>query len=84
MIGTCGSELRRNGRFIPLTIRVRGGKVEKIAGQSGELAAYELEPQMITALFDAGVSRIEFGTPHGFSDAGGVRLLGEQVLPAFR
>src|SRR5260370_5949788 len=37
----------------PATIRVRSGKVESIAGQSGELAAYELEPQMITALFDA-------------------------------
>ncbi|PYX16256.1 MAG: penicillin-binding protein [Acidobacteria bacterium] len=37
----------------PATIRVRSGKVESIAGQSGELSAYELEPQMITALFDA-------------------------------
>jgi 5,10-methylenetetrahydromethanopterin reductase len=37
-----------------------------------------------TALFDAGVRRVEFGTPHGFSDAGGVRLLGERVLPALR
>ncbi len=37
-----------------------------------------------SALFDAGVSRIEFGTPHGFTDEGGVRLLGEQVLPALR
>src|SRR5205085_2292425 len=34
-------------------IRVRGGKVENITSQSGELAAYELEPQMITSLFDA-------------------------------
>lgn len=37
-----------------------------------------------SALFDAGVSRVEFGTPHGFDDAGGVRLLGEEVLPALR
>jgi penicillin-binding protein 1B len=35
-------------------IRIRGGKVESIASQSGDLAAYELEPQMITSLFDAG------------------------------
>jgi penicillin-binding protein 1B len=35
-------------------IRIRGGKVESIGGQSGDLAAYELEPQMITSLFDAG------------------------------
>jgi 5,10-methylenetetrahydromethanopterin reductase len=33
------------------------------------------------ALFDAGVDRVEFGTPHGFSDAHGIRLLGERLLP---
>ena len=36
------------------------------------------------ALFAAGASRIEFGTPHGFTDAAGVRLLGKRVLPALR
>ena len=36
------------------------------------------------ALFDAGASRVEFGTPHGFTDAAGIRLLGERVLPALR
>lgn len=36
------------------------------------------------ALFAAGVTRIEFGTPHGFNDEGGIRLLGERVLPALR
>ncbi len=35
-------------------IRVRGGKVDSITSKSGDLAAYELEPQMITSLFDAG------------------------------
>jgi penicillin-binding protein 1B len=35
-------------------IRIRGSKVESIASQTGDLAAYELEPQMITSLFDAG------------------------------
>jgi penicillin-binding protein 1B len=35
-------------------IRVRGGKVESITSKSGDLSAYELEPQMITSLFDAG------------------------------
>src|SRR5882762_4951003 len=34
-------------------IRIRSGKVDSISSQSGELAAYELEPQMITSLFDA-------------------------------
>lgn len=36
------------------------------------------------ALFAAGASRVEFGTPHGLSDDNGLRLLGERVLPAFR
>ena len=35
-------------------IRFRGGKVDSISSKSGDLAAYELEPQMITSLFDAG------------------------------
>src|SRR6266852_2634037 len=37
----------------PATIRLQGGQVNSITGKSGDLAAYELEPQMITALFDA-------------------------------
>jgi 5,10-methylenetetrahydromethanopterin reductase len=36
------------------------------------------------AIFAAGASRIEFGTPHGLTDARGVHLLGERVLPALR
>ena len=35
-------------------IRVQGGKVASITSKSGDLGAYELEPQMITSLFDAG------------------------------
>ena len=38
----------------PATIRTEEGQVASITSQSGELAAYELEPQMVTALFDAG------------------------------
>ncbi|HEV2714563.1 MAG TPA: PBP1A family penicillin-binding protein [Terriglobales bacterium] len=37
----------------PATIRVREGKVEAISSKTGDLEAYELEPQMITSLFDA-------------------------------
>ncbi len=33
------------------------------------------------ALFAAGATRIEFGTPHGLPPENGIRLLGEQVLP---
>ena len=35
------------------TIRIADGRVDSITGKSGELEAYELEPQMIAALFDA-------------------------------
>jgi penicillin-binding protein 1B len=36
------------------TIRLRDGKVEAIAGGKGEsLSSYELEPQLVTGLFDA-------------------------------
>jgi penicillin-binding protein 1B len=37
----------------PATIRVQDGRVSSIAGKYGDLEAYELEPRMITALFDA-------------------------------
>ena len=37
----------------PATIRVEDGKVSRISSSSGDLEAYELEPRMITALFDA-------------------------------
>jgi 5,10-methylenetetrahydromethanopterin reductase len=34
------------------------------------------------ALFAAGATRVEFGTPHGLEPHEGMRLLGERVLPA--
>lgn len=34
------------------------------------------------ALYAAGANRIEFGTPHGIVPANGIRILGEQVIPA--
>lgn len=36
------------------------------------------------ALFDAGARRVEFGTPHGLDPARGIKLLGEQVVPALK
>ncbi|MEM7134144.1 MAG: LLM class flavin-dependent oxidoreductase [Chloroflexota bacterium] len=36
------------------------------------------------ALFEAGTERVEFGTPHGLSTQGGLRLLGEKVLPILK
>lgn len=35
------------------TIRFKGGKVDSITGTAGDLSAYELEPEMVTSLFDA-------------------------------
>jgi 5,10-methylenetetrahydromethanopterin reductase len=37
----------------------------------------------VEQLASAGVSRVEFGTPHGLDSREGIRLLGEQVLPSF-
>ena len=38
----------------PATITIHGGKVDSITSKpGGDLAAYELEPQLVTALFDA-------------------------------
>jgi 5,10-methylenetetrahydromethanopterin reductase len=36
------------------------------------------------ALFETGVRRLEFGTPHGLSPQVGLQLIGEQVLPHLR
>ena len=46
------------------------------AGTPDDVAAQAAE------LFEAGAQRVEFGTPHGLSKYEGLRLLGEQVLPA--
>lgn len=48
--------------------------------------AFSGTPEQVTAqaqrLIDAGVDRIEFGTPHGLRDeADGIRLIGERVIP---
>lgn len=36
------------------------------------------------AVAEAGADRVEFGTPHGLTGAGGIGLLGSAVLPAVR
>ena len=35
-------------------------------------------------LFNAGATRVEFGTPHGLTTESGLRLLGKKVLPGLR
>ena len=37
----------------PATIHITAGQVDSITSSSGQLDAYELEPQLVTALFDA-------------------------------
>ncbi len=44
----------------------------------------ETVAEQTAALFAAGTSRVEFGTPHGLRAASGLRLLGERVLPLLR
>lgn len=50
--------------------------------------AFAGTPQQVAAhaerVFAAGATRIEFGTPHGLTHEGGVRLIGDRVLPHFR
>ena len=36
------------------------------------------------AVIAAGAGRIDFGTPHGLTDADGIALLGSRVLPLLR
>jgi 5,10-methylenetetrahydromethanopterin reductase len=67
-------DYERAGRFISDDLLRRIA----FAGTPTEVAEQALE------LFDAGVDRVEFGTPHGLNEQDGVRLLGERVLPALR
>ncbi|WP_214417177.1 LLM class flavin-dependent oxidoreductase [Sphaerisporangium fuscum] len=50
-----------------------------------DLFAFSGTPEQVAAqaqaLIDAGVRRVEFGTPHGLTDDRGVDLLGAAVLP---
>jgi len=41
---------------------IRGGKIDSITSRGTELAAYELEPQLVTALFDADRSKRQLVT----------------------
>ena len=50
-----------------------------------DLFSFSGTPDQVAAqaqgLIDAGVSRVEFGTPQGLTTAGGIRLIGEAVIP---
>ncbi|HYM97406.1 MAG TPA: LLM class flavin-dependent oxidoreductase, partial [Candidatus Sulfotelmatobacter sp.] len=65
---------RAAGRLIPDELLDRFafcGTPERVAAQ-------------VRDVFDAGAARVEFGWPFGLDVAGGLRLLGERVVPAFR
>jgi 5,10-methylenetetrahydromethanopterin reductase len=65
---------RGAGRLIPDGLLDRfafAGTPEQVARQA-------------ETLIDAGVRRVEFGTPHGLTDDRGVELLGAEVLPRLR
>jgi 5,10-methylenetetrahydromethanopterin reductase len=53
-----------------------------------DLFAFSGTPEQVAAqaqaLIDAGASRVEFGTPHGLTDLGGIQMLGREVLPLLR
>jgi 5,10-methylenetetrahydromethanopterin reductase len=53
-----------------------------------DLFAFAGDPDDVAAqaqgLIDAGVDRIEFGTPHGLDEGEGIDLLGRAVLPRLR
>jgi 5,10-methylenetetrahydromethanopterin reductase len=62
------------GRLVPDAVLDRfafSGTPDQVAAQ-------------VEALFAAGASRVEFGTPHGLTAAHGIELLGRRVLPAVR
>ncbi|MFC4588583.1 LLM class flavin-dependent oxidoreductase [Sphaerisporangium corydalis] len=59
-----------------------------IPGDLLDLFAFSGTPEQVAAqaqaLIDAGVRRVEFGTPHGLGDDRGVELLGTAVLPLLK
>ncbi|WP_144122946.1 LLM class flavin-dependent oxidoreductase [Catellatospora sichuanensis] len=59
-----------------------------ISGDLLDLFAFSGTPEQVAAqadaVFAAGASRVEFGTPHGLTPMSGVDLLGRRVLPALR
>ena len=49
-----------------------------IAGDASDII------RQVEALYDSGVDRVEFGTPHGLDQAVGIRILGSKVIPVLR
>lgn len=53
-----------------------------------DLFAFSGNPEQVASqaqlLIDAGANRIDFGTPHGITDHGGLTMIGRDVLPLLR
>lgn len=71
-LGSSGPEAA--GGLVPDEVLARFA----FAGTPAEVAVHAVE------VLRAGADRVEFGTPHGLDDDGGLELLGARVLPAIR
>jgi len=76
-------------REVEMYLEVVGGLDQTIEGPPalGNVTIAGTPPEVaehVQRLFDAGVKRVEFGTPQGLDTAAGVELLCDRVLPLLR
>ena len=64
------------------------GAARLISDQTLDLFAFSGTPAQVAgqaeALFEAGARRVEFGSPHGLDEVGGLDLLAREVVPRLR
>jgi 5,10-methylenetetrahydromethanopterin reductase len=72
--------LAARGDFLAIADLIPDAVLDRLAfaGSPADLV------RQVEDLARAGVTRVEFGTPHGVDPLEGIRLLGTQVLPSFR
>jgi 5,10-methylenetetrahydromethanopterin reductase len=73
--------IRRNGQdYASISRDISDAQLERFAfaGSPDDIV------RQVHAVYTAGATRVEFGTPHGLDAATGIRLLGEAVLPELR
>lgn len=78
--------------LVAVSLALAQGDLERAAGSLSQATLRKLAcfgapeeiVEQVTSLAQAGVTRVEFGAPHGPNEAEAIRLLGERVLPAFR
>jgi 5,10-methylenetetrahydromethanopterin reductase len=62
-----------------------GGEIsDEVLDRFAMAGTPEQVAEQAAALFEAGARRVEFGSPHGFTEEEGIRLLGERVIPRLR